>query len=226
MRRQTPPRCCPRFQVQEGTRLLLVVDQYEELFTTAAADQRALFEQALPGLLALPGCYVIAAVRADFYANLIESPGLPEISSHQLPVPPLRGKELKEAIAFPARDVGVELTPQLVERLLADAGEEPGVLPFVQETLVMLWAKAERFVIDLDAYTSLVGEKSGRSGLQVALARHAEDVYQDDLAGDAERAISRRILAAADPVWRRPRRHAEAADGGSAAPGDQCGRQL
>ena len=167
------------FQVQEGTRLLLVVDQYEELFTTATADQRALFEQALPRLLALPDCYVIVAVRADFYANLIEAPGLPEISSHQLPVPPLRGQELKEAIALPARDVGVELTPQLVERLLADAGEEPGVLPFVQETLVMLWAKADRFVIDLDGYTSLVGEKSGRSGLQVALARHAEDIYQD-----------------------------------------------
>ncbi len=182
-----------QFQSPESTHLLLVVDQYEELFTSAAADQRAQFEESLLQLLALPGCYVILALRADFYANLIDAKGLPDISSHQLPVPPLRDAALKEAIAFPARDVGVELKPELVERLLADAGEEPGVLPFIQETLVMLWAHAERLEIGLAAYTSLVGGKSGRSGLQVALAKHAEDVYQNEL-NDAESAIARRIL--------------------------------
>ena len=94
----------------------------------------------------------------------------------------------------PARDVGVELEPALVERLLADAGDEPGVLPFVQETLVMLWAHAGRLAIGLDAYTDLVGDRSGRSGLQVALAEHADHVYRNVLASDAERAVAQRIL--------------------------------
>lgn len=183
-----------RYKVPEGRRLLLVVDQYEEMFTTAAAEQRAQFEQSLPQLLALPDCCVILVVRADFYPNLIYAKGLPDIGSHQLTVRPLRGEALKAAIAHPARDVGVELAPELVERLLADAGdEEPGVLPFIQETLRMLWAKSDCFAIGLDAYTSLVGEKSGRSGLQVALAKHAEDVYCRTLVG-AERDLVCPIL--------------------------------
>ena len=81
-----------------------------------------------------------------------------------------------------------------MERLLADAGEEPGVLPFIQETLVMLWAHADRLRIGLEAYTDLVGDESGRSGLQVALARHADHVYLDLLADDSQRGLARRML--------------------------------
>ena len=147
------------------------------------------------------------------------SPLWEQIREHRLEITPPRGDALREAIALPARDVGVQLEPELVERLLADAGDEPGVLPFVQETLVMLWAHADRYVIGLDAYTDLVGDKSGRSGLQVALAEHAEHVYRDVLANDGERAVAQRILLRLHPVWRRPPRHAAAADGGRAAQG-------
>ena len=178
-----------------GTRLLLVVDQFEELFTTATADQVGRFEQALLRLIGAPDFYLIVAARADFYANLMASPLWPRIPpDHRLEVTPPRGDALREAIALPARDVGVQLEPQLVERLLADAGEEPGVLPFVQETLVRLWAHADRLVIGLDVYTDLVGDKSGRSGLQVALAEHADHVYGNVLAGKHERDIAERIL--------------------------------
>ena len=108
------------------------------------ADQRSHFEQALLQLQAAPDFYLIIAARADFYANLMASPLWEQIREHRLEVTPPRGDALREAIALPARDVGVQLEPQLVERLLADAGEEPGVLPFIQETLVMLWAHAAR----------------------------------------------------------------------------------
>ena len=177
-----------------GTRLLLVVDQFEELYTIAGADQRQQFDQALLQFMSLPGCFLLIAARADFYANLMASPLWPQIREHRLEITPPRGDALRQAIAQPARDVGVQLDPDLVERLLADAGEEPGVLPFIQETLVMLWVHADRFVIGLDAYTDLVGDKSGRSGLQIALAEHAEHVYRDVLADDAERALAQRIL--------------------------------
>ena len=95
---------------------------------------------------------------------------------------------------MPARDVGVQLDQALVERLLADAGDEPGVLPFVQETLVMLWEHAGGFRIGLDAYTELVRNQSGRSGLQVALAKHADDVYTSVLVDEGEQALTRRVL--------------------------------
>ena len=175
-------------------RLLLVVDQYEELFTTAPASQREPFEQALLQRLQTPDFYLVLAARADFYSSLMASPLWDQIREHRLEITPPRGDALRKAIALPARDVGVELEPQLVERLLADAGEEPGVLPFIQETLVMLWSHATSYAIGLAAYTDLVGDKSGRSGLQVALAEHAEHVYQRVLASDAERASARRIL--------------------------------
>ncbi len=218
-----PPRCRTG---AAGTRLLLVVDQYEELFTTAAAPERDRFEQTLLQLLAVPDFYLVLAARADFYANLMASPLWPQIREHRLEITPPRGDALREAIALPARDVGVQLEPQLVERLLADAGEEPGVLPFVQETLVMLWAHAGRARIGLDAYTDLVGDKSGRSGLQVALADHADYVYLDVLADDSAPRRGPADPAAPGPVWRRPRRHAAAADGRRAAQGHTPGGRI
>jgi hypothetical protein len=54
-------------------------------------------------------------------------------------VSPLRGEALREAISAPARAVGVSVEPELIERLLADAASEPGILPLLQETMVQLW---------------------------------------------------------------------------------------
>ena len=111
------------------------------------------------------------------------------------PIAPLRGEALRQAIAQPASDVGVTLEPGLVQQLLADVGdEEPGVLPFMQETLFRLWKYADRFTISLDDYMHLVGEKSGQSGLHVAMAEHAEWVYRTVLTTDAERKIAQRIV--------------------------------
>ena len=202
-------------------RVLLVVDQYEELFTIAGAEQRASFEQGLLHLLVATDFYLLLAARADFYSNLMASPLWPQIREHRLEITPPRGDALRDAIARPARDIGVELEPALVERLLADAGDEPGVLPFVQETLVMLWAHAGRLAIRLDAYTDLVGDRSGRSGLQVALAEHADHVYSNVLASDAERSVAQRILLRLCTVWRRPRRHAPPANSGRVAHGQR-----
>ncbi len=187
-----PPAALPA--VAASTRLLLVVDQYEELYATAAVDQRKPFEQLLLRALAVPGVHVILCARADFYANLMTSPLWPAIRAHRMEITPLRGDDMRQAIALPARDVGVQLDQALVERLLADAGDEPGVLPFVQETLVMLWEHAGGFRIGLDAYTELVRNQSGRSGLQVALAKHADDVYTSVLVDEGEQALTRRVL--------------------------------
>ena len=179
---------------EPGTRLLLVVDQYEELYTMAGAEQRRQFEEALAGLQTQPDVYTILCARADFYANLMSSALWPAISRHRMEITPLRGEELRQAIAQPARDVGVTIEPPLVERLLADAGSEPGVLPFVQETLVMLWARSERSSIGLEAYKEMVRGQQGRSGLQVALAKHADEVYGGVLLSTEEQALTRRLL--------------------------------
>lgn len=177
-----------------ANRLLLVVDQFEEIFTTSDPGERRAFNEILSELIALQCVYVLIAARADFYSQLMASPLWPHIPHHRHEITPLRAGALREAIAMPARDVNVELEPALVQRLLDDAGNEPGVLPFVQETLVMLWKGAKPPRISLEAYTDLVGDKDGRSGLQVAMASHAKYVYNDILKTSSQRDIARRIF--------------------------------
>jgi hypothetical protein len=139
----------------EARRLLLVVDQFEELFTVARSEVEA-FQQALLQLAETSACYVVLTVRADFYPELMASRLWPEIQAHRAEVLPLGEGGLRQAVVRPAEDVGVFVETALVERLVADAAGEPGILPFVQETLVLLWEKVERRFLPLRAYEMLV----------------------------------------------------------------------
>jgi hypothetical protein len=145
--------------------VLLVVDQLEELFTLASVSESEEFLAALRALRAERRCAVIVTLRADFFGALMESPLWPERRREQLSrieVGPLRGQLLRDAIAVPARDVGVRVDPELIERLLADAASEPGVLPLLQETMVHLWEKRADQALTLTDYQALGdGERVG-----------------------------------------------------------------
>ena len=132
----------------DARRLLLVVDQCEELFTVAQGDTTA-FQQALVRLAEVPDAHVVLTVRADFYDELMASPLWPAIQRNRAEIAPLDEAGLREAIHKPAEAVGVYVESALVERLAADAAGSPGVLPLVQETLVLLWEKLERRVLPL-----------------------------------------------------------------------------
>jgi WD40 repeat protein len=157
-------------------RLLLVVDQFEELFTLGGDDQAA-FAAGLRHLAETPDCLVVLTVRADFYSELMELSLWPTIQAHRYEVPRLDERALRRAIVRPAEQVQVFLEPALVERLLADAAGEPGALPLVQETLVLLWERLERRFLPGSAYTALTTEArevQSRTGLQIAMARRAD----------------------------------------------------
>jgi formylglycine-generating enzyme required for sulfatase activity len=135
-------------------------------------------------------------VRADFYPELMASDLWPEIERRRLEVVPLRGQALRAAIEEPARHAGVTVDEALVQQLIADAAGEPGVLPFLQETLRLLWNHLDGHRLTLDAYREVAGEaaghEGGRSALYVAMARHADDAYgRLDKAGQA---IARRTF--------------------------------
>jgi hypothetical protein len=70
-------------------------------------------------------------------------------------VGPLCGEALREAISRPAHAVGVHVEPALIERLLADAGSEPGSLPLLQETLAQLWDRRQDHALVLDEYRAM-----------------------------------------------------------------------
>ena len=183
----------------DARRLLLVVDQFEELFTVAHTDAVA-FQHALRRLAETPDAYVIVTARADFYPDLMVAPLWPEIKAHRVEVVPLDEGGLRQAIVHPAEAVGVFVEEALVERLVADAAGEPGVLPLVQETLVLLWERLERRFLPLRAYEALTlprgtsGVSGGeRTGLQVAMARRA-DAALAALTTPEQQAIARRIF--------------------------------
>ncbi len=164
----------------KARRLLLIVDQFEELFTLARSDVTP-FQQALLRLAETPNCYLVLTVRADFYADLMAAPLWPEIRARRIEVLPLDKDALREAIVRPAEEAAederVYVEPALVERLVADAAGEPGVLPLIQETLVLLWERLQRRFLPLRAYAALGGV--GRTGLQVAMARRADAALAD-----------------------------------------------
>ncbi len=178
--------------------LLLIIDQFEECFTLAEETEATSFQETLLRLIQVETLPIVLTARADFYADFMNSPLWPEIQGRRLEIAPLDEEDLHQAIQLPAESVGVYIQTALVERLLADAAHEPGVLPFVQETMQLLWQKVERRFLPLEAYETLVLPRAAyggpeRSGLQVAIALHA-DATLGDLKDEQERQIAKRIF--------------------------------
>ncbi|NJO07651.1 MAG: hypothetical protein HC876_20220, partial [Chloroflexaceae bacterium] len=118
--------------------LLLIVDQFEEVFTIGSSEVLA-FQQMLLWLTEQAVCSVVLTMRADFYPNLMVSPLWTTLREQRTEIVPLDATGLRQAILRPAEAVGVEIETALVERLIADGANAPGVLPLVQETLTLLW---------------------------------------------------------------------------------------
>ncbi len=171
-------------------RLLLVCDQFEETFTIGR-EQAAEFQARLGRLAEHDRCWVVLTVRADFYADLMGSPLWTEVRSHRVEVAPLGDDGLRTAIVRPAEAAGVHVDPALVERMVSDAAGEPGVLPLVQESLVLSWERLARRYLPLEAYQSIATEH-GSTGLQAAMARRA-DATLADLTPERQ-AIARRVF--------------------------------
>ncbi|HEV7965888.1 MAG TPA: AAA family ATPase [Actinoplanes sp.] len=118
-------------------RLVIVVDQFEELFTQCPDPaERAAFVEALA---AAAPALVLIAVRADFYPQCTELAAMvPMLAAGPILVGPLGTDELRRAVREPAADAGLQLEPGLEELLLTDlgalsspAGYEPGALPLL-----------------------------------------------------------------------------------------------
>ena len=197
-------------------RLLLVVDQFEEIFTVAQTGAEA-FQQRLLELSALPSCYVVLTARADFYPDLMVSPLWSMIQRYRVEVVPLDAVGLRLAIIQPAQAVGVTIELALVERLVANAAGEPGVLPIVQETLRLLWDQLEQRSLPLSAYEAMILPGSGsatvgrseRSGLHV---RHGTSRGRDAGRARAGTASDRpTYVSPSGAVWRWPCRYSPSA---------------
>ena len=157
-------------------RVLIVVDQFEQLFTQCPdpADREA-FAAALA--TAAPAL-VLIAVRADFYPQCTELPALRPLLAGQLVAGPLGVDDLRRAVHEPARDAGLTLEPGLEELLLTDLGAltgdgyPPGALPLLAHALRATWEGRSGTTLTVSGYRAA-------GGIRHALAETAERVYLD-----------------------------------------------
>jgi len=155
-------------------RLVLFVDQLEELLTLADGGEAAFAALALAALLeAAPALRLIATVRSDFLARLATLPGLgDEVTGALYLLKPLTAQGIREAVVGPARITGLRFeSAALVDELVASAGSSAGELPLLQFALARLWdtRDVERGMICAASLEAL-------GGVAGALAGHADGV--------------------------------------------------
>ena len=177
-----------------GGSLILVVDQFEELFRFGLAglgqrragvdearqrDEAAQFVQILldADRRRIENVRVLITMRSDFIGDCAYFHGLPEaVSATQYLVPNLTRSQLEEAIRKPIEKAGGTIEPELVERLINDSGDELDQLPVLQHCLMRLWdrAGAATGVRGARHLTRQTYDDIGR--MAEALSRHADEI--------------------------------------------------
>ncbi|MBD2319690.1 nSTAND1 domain-containing NTPase [Phormidium tenue] len=162
--------------LSEQKNILLVVDQFEEVFTVCPAEkeaERQQFIDLLVGITQHPDSRlrVVTTMRADFFENCLGYRGLGEvIQEHQVLLLPMNEEELKEAIAAPAEVGQYELGEGLLPAILRDVRDEKNVLPLLEFALTQLWEHREKRRFTFEVYDKL-------GGVMGALNQHANSVF-------------------------------------------------
>ena len=163
------------------SRMILVVDQLEELLTQSAAAARAEFAKVIGPALTGP-LQVITTLRPEFLAPLLASPELAELPKHIHTLEPMSPAALRSVIEKPADVAGIELDEGLADRLVTDTGSGEG-LPLLAYTLAQLANGVERGGrLTLGRYEQL-------GGVQGSVARQADSALVEAVkAGGRSRA--------------------------------------
>ena len=176
------------------TGLIVVVDQFERLYTDCKAAERKRFV-ALLQCLATDTVKVVIGLRADFYHLALADLG-ERLAAGQVALAPMSEQDLGRAIAAPAEKLLRSFQPGLTQRLIADVRGRPGDLPLLQFALTELWERdAMGGVLTEETYRGLgadLPDGTHLPGAQGALIRRAEQLWQD--LDEADRLRLQRIL--------------------------------
>ena len=198
-------------KIPQYDNLLVVVDQFEELFRfqrdrqvgssrdEAAAFIKLLLEATHQDVVPI---YIVATMRSDFIGECMEFPGLPEaVNAGQYLVPRMTRDELRSAITGPVAVGGGEIAPRLVLRLLNDVGNDHDQLPVLQHALMRTWDhwqhQREGGPIDVADYEAI-------GTMRQALSLHAEEAYQETNS-DQGRRVAERMFKALTDIFSDPR---------------------
>lgn len=175
--------------VHPGERLVVAVDQFEELLAASVAEpERRAFIASLTDACWDPErrVRIVLALRADFFADLARYGELAElVGANHVLLGPMSGGDLRRAIVGPAERAGLAVEPALVDTLVSEVSGERGGLPLLSTTLVDLWHERDGDSLALSAY-----QRTG--GLNGAIGRHAEAAF--GALTDEERTAARRVL--------------------------------
>ncbi|WP_327389382.1 serine protease [Streptomyces microflavus] len=162
-------------------RVLIVLDQAEALLSRPAAEvadaARLLLSEGMPY-----GVRVLLTLRADFVDAALSHPDLGKAlkSGSTVPLTPMSPEQLKQVISEPiARLRTISYDPGLEQRILDDAGNEPGILPLLGFVLSQLWERQVSGRLRLTTYDEI-------GGVSGALARHAEQAWRESVRPEDE----------------------------------------
>ncbi|MBD2153096.1 caspase family protein [Leptolyngbya sp. FACHB-16] len=163
-------------QLSSSKKFLLVIDQFEEVFTLSRAEEQQKFIALVTQVAEepCPQLAVVVTVRADFLESCLRYPTLTQlIQSQAIFIPPLAGADLEKVISEPARRLGYSLEPGLLGEILHDLRPETGYLPLLQFALLGLWEKRNQkeHLLTISAYQEM-------GGVFGALDSYAEKVYE------------------------------------------------
>jgi energy-coupling factor transporter ATP-binding protein EcfA2 len=175
---------------KKTSRIVLVVDQFEEVFTLCKDErERAQFLANLVYASSVPDgqCMVLITMRADFLPKCAGFPDLAaRVAAEQFFVTPMDADMLRQAIEEPARRVGLCFEPGVVDNILKDVANQPGALPLLEHALLELWKRRQGRTLTLDGYR----ESGGVTG---AIAKTAEETF-NSFKPDEQRIVRRIML--------------------------------
>ncbi|MCP4695373.1 MAG: hypothetical protein GY862_00790, partial [Gammaproteobacteria bacterium] len=177
-----------------GSRLLVLTDQFEEIFRyhrQKAGDDAPAFVALLLAAALHQDIYFCLTMRSDFIGDCALFPGLPEAINKGLYLTPrLNREQLHQAIEEPALMFDAQIEPALLNRLLNDLGGAQDQLPVLQHALMRIWHKTP----DAEAKILTVRDYEEIGGLQHALAQHADAVFNG--LDEARQAIAEKMFRA------------------------------
>jgi WD40 repeat protein len=153
---------------------LLVLDQFEELFTLSSPEAQARFAELLARLAEQAGVHVLLCLRDDFLFRCHALPALAPVFRDLTPVGPPSAAAMRRALVEPALRMGVRFeVDTLADAMVSSVAEERGALPLLAFAAARLWEERDRQrkLLTREAY-----ERIG--GVAGALAEHAEATMQ------------------------------------------------
>jgi hypothetical protein len=183
----------------DGSELVLIVDQFEEVFTLVENEaERQHFLTLLHTAITekRSRVRVVVTLRADFYDRPLLYPDYGELMRTRMEtVLPLSAQELESVIVNPAKRVGVTFEEGLVATIIAEVNYQPGALPLLQYALTELFEQRDNRTLTRAAYQQIGGTVG-------ALAQRAEALYQEfsEQAQETARQIFLRLVTLGEGV--------------------------